>query len=317
MLIADNHSETPRCHLARLRARGIAHFLFGRFDESIGDLQQFISLWDSGQPVEGLGLAHDPGSVNVHCYRSFGLTFAGRITEARGHVAAAMQGALASGHHLIVAQAIFTEAVLAYNTGATDDARPLLERALAYATEHGVALFNMFASSHLSSIEGRSGDVEGALRRIGKDIEFARDSGTHAYMPGFLAREGELLTLAGRIQEALTRFTESFALSEQTSSRWDEARNRRLFARTLVADGRAAEAEAELRRALDVARCQRARLFELEIACDFAPMLAAKGRLGEALDLLQSCIVSFGEEDAVATLVRARSIMRKIAFSGA
>ena len=73
----------------------------------------------------------------MHCYRSYSLTFAGSIAEARRHVAAAMQGARASGHHLIVAQAMFTEAVLAYHTGATDDARSLLERTLAYARSMG------------------------------------------------------------------------------------------------------------------------------------------------------------------------------------
>jgi tetratricopeptide (TPR) repeat protein len=309
--------EAPQCRLAGLRARGIVHFLSGRFDDSIDDLQQFVSLWHSGQPVEGLGLAHDPGSVTVHCYRSYSLTFAGRIAEARRHVAAAMQGARASGHHLIVAQAMFTEAVLAYHTGAAEDARLLLERTLAYALEHGVVYFKMFASTCLSSIEGRMDEVKGALQRIGKDIDFARDSGTYAYLPGFLAREGELLVLAGRIPEALTRFAEAFALTEQTSSRWDEARNRRLFAKVLVADGRTAEAQAELRRALVVARRQRARLFELEIACDFAPMLSAKGHPIEACDLLQSCLASFAEEDTVAIMVRARNIIRKIGYSRA
>ena len=78
--------------------------------------------------------------------------------------------------------------------------------------------FKMFASTCLSSIEGRTGEVKGALQRIGKDIDFARDLGTYAYLPGFLAREGELLALAGRIPEALTRFAEAFALTEQTSS---------------------------------------------------------------------------------------------------
>ena len=54
----------PRSAALRGFARvAYAHFLFGRFDDSIDDLQQFVSLWHSGQPVEGLGLAHDPGSV--------------------------------------------------------------------------------------------------------------------------------------------------------------------------------------------------------------------------------------------------------------
>jgi tetratricopeptide (TPR) repeat protein len=228
-----------------------------------------------------------------------------------------MKGALASGHHLIVAQAMFTEAVLECSIGANELAKAMLERTLDYAVEHGVVYFKMFAATYLSTLEGLDGDVERALRRIGDEIEFVRASGTYAYMPGFLAREGELLTLAGRVPEALTRFAEAFALMEQTAAHWDEATIRRRFATTLAVDGRETEAAGQLRRALAVARSQRARVYELEAACDMAPMLARKGRASEARDLLRSGLDYFAQEKMIPIMVRARDILLQLAPGGA
>ena len=312
MLSPDNKMDDPRWPLAGLRARGIVTFLLGRFRESIDDLRQFISLWETERPTEGIGLVHDPGVISVHCYRSYSLTFVGRIAEARRHVTAAIEGARASGHHLIVAQAMFTEAVLQYGIGATRAAKQSLEQTLAYSVEHGVVYFKMFASTHLSTIEGREGDVEGALRRISEDIEFVRTSNTYAYMPGVLARQGELLTLAGHVREAKVRFAEAFALAERTSSRWDESKNRRLFARTLVADNQPEQAETELRRAMALAAEQGARLYEVEVASDLACLLGRTGRVAEGRDLLHRSLLHFAHEEPMPLTVRARELLRRL-----
>jgi tetratricopeptide (TPR) repeat protein len=317
MLSAASRDGDVQWRLAGLRARGIVKYLLGSFTESIDSLTKFLALWNDGDASVGLGLAHDPGSISVYCYRSYGLHLVGRIADARRDAAAAMEGARLSGHHLIVAQAMFTEACIDYFAEADAAARQRLHQTLEYSTEHNVTYFKMFASGYLSTIEGREGNVDRALCRVSEAIEIARASGTYAYLPGFLAREGEFLTLAGRIDEAYGRFAEAFALEEQTAAHWDKSTNKRLFARTLLADGRAPEAEAQLRQAVSMAEEQGAWLSLLDVACDLAPILAKSGQTVEAIELLTRSMAAFANENTVPILERAHGILQRFVTTNA
>jgi class 3 adenylate cyclase/tetratricopeptide (TPR) repeat protein len=312
MLAAENRIDHPGWQLAGLRAKGITAFFFGHFGLSVDVLQQFLDLWEGGQTTDGIGLAHDPGCISVHCYRSYSLTHVGRVAEARHHVAAAMQGARASGHHLIIAQAMFTEASLEYYIGAHETARQMLLQTHLYSLEHGVIYFRMFAAAYLGTIEGREGDLETAMKRSGEAIGIARASGTNGYLPGLLAREGELLTLAGRIPEALERFQEAIALTQQTSGNWDLAEIRRLFAKALIAAGDFKEAETQLYFAISIASEQGAWLYELDAAGDLAKMLSQSGRNAEARDLLRRCIGLFEHNEIIPILAEARGILDRL-----
>jgi class 3 adenylate cyclase/tetratricopeptide (TPR) repeat protein len=312
MLAFGISERNSRWRLAGLRACGQMNFIFGRFNAAIDVLRQGIELWYTEHPSGGLGTVHDPGVINMHCYASFSLTFVGKIAESRREAAAAVRTAQAAGHHLIVAQSIFTEAVLAMYIGEADQARRLMEQTLAYSEEHGVVYFIMFGSAYLGTMEGHAGDLKSGLEKLRSAIAIQRASSTVSFMPGFLAREGELLTLAGQVPEALACFAEALAITEQTSSRWDEATNRRLYARTIAADGRPEDAEAELRKALAIAAAQGAHLIEVEVASDLAAALAAKGRTSEGAALLQRALGWFGSDDAIPVIVQARQVLTRI-----
>ena len=289
------------------------NFIFGRFNAAIEVLRQGIELWYTEHPSGGLGTVHDPGVINMHCYASFSLTFIGKIEESRREAAAAVRTAQAAGHHLIVAQSIFTEAVLAMYIGEAELARRLMEQTLAYSEEHGVVYFIMFGSAYLGTMEGHAGNLESGLERLRGAIAIQRASSTVSFMPGFLAREGELLTLAGHVSAALDCFAEALAITEQTSSRWDEATNRRLYARAIAADGRPEDAEAELRKALAVATAQGAHLVEVEVASDLAAVLAASGRSAEGAGHLRLALGYFGSEEMIPVIVQARRTLQRLA----
>jgi tetratricopeptide (TPR) repeat protein len=312
MLAFGTREGNSRWRLAGLRACGQTNFIFGRFNEAIDVLRQGIDLWNNEHPVGGLGLVHDPGVINMHCYHSYSLTFIGRISESRRAAAAAVTAAHAAGHHLIVAQSIFTEAVLAMYIGERALAKTLMEQTLAYSQEHGVVYFIMFGSAYLGTMEGHEGNLANGLERLRNAIAIQRSSSTVSFMPGFLAREGELLTLDGQVPAALEQFEEALVLTEQTSSRWDEATNRRLYAQALAADGRPSEAEAELRKALAIAIAQQAYLVEVEVASDLAAALTTRGQTSEAKDILERSLSFFAEEETIPVITWAREALQRL-----
>jgi len=80
----------------------------------------------------------------------------------------------------------------------------------------------------------------------------------------------------------------------ETNERWWDAELHRLRAELLLAGGpEAAEAEAALRRALEIARGQQARSLELRAARALAGLWAGSGRTADARDLLAPVYSSF------------------------
>ena len=76
--------------------------------------------------------------------------------------------------------------------------------------------------------------------------------------------------------------------------------------------GDAARAEGEFRRALEFARSQSARLFELRAARDLARLRRDQGRLADAHGLLAPVYSSFTEGFAFPDLIEARALLEKL-----
>jgi predicted ATPase len=96
----------------------------------------------------------------------------------------------------------------------------------------------------------------------------------------------------GQAAEALPLLSDALNRVEHTGERWFEAELHRLKAEALTAIAlpakAPAEAELSLRRALDVARMQDAKLWELRAAMSLARLWYGQGQRDEARDLFTS-----------------------------
>src|ERR687894_2493582 len=90
--------------------------------------------------------------------------------------------------------------------------------------------------------------------------------------------------LVGDARAALEHIEEALRISARTGEAWFDADLHRRRGGVLLRldPGNAARAEGEFRRALEVARSQSARLFELRAARDFARLLRDQGRVAKA-----------------------------------
>ena len=114
---------------------------------------------------------------------------------------------------------------------------------------------------------------------------------------------------------ALTHIEEALRTSARTGETWFDADLHRRLGGVLLRlnrTGGVAHAEAEFRRALDIARSQSALLFELRAARDLAWLLRDRGRTGEALALLAPVYNSFAEGLGFPDLVEARTLLEEL-----
>ena len=102
---------------------------------------------------------------------------------------------------------------------------------------------------------------------------------------------------AGDSAAALSLLQSALALAERTGERWFEAELHRLTGECLLAHQQdsGAAAEASFQRAIDAAREQQARLWELRAATSLARLWRDQNRRAEAQDLLAPIYGWFAE----------------------
>ncbi len=291
------------------RSWELLNFYRGRFEPAVVAMRRSLIEWQAGQEQCGAFLVHDPGTISLHCYASFCLTFLGRLAEARPEVEAAHAAAVASGHHLMMGQDLFTQASYRDGIGDWDLARPMMQRTVDYAIAHGVIVFRHIGGAYLGTLLGRFGELERGLELVNAAVSWQRTTGNQSYMPGFLARQGELMTQLGQPEKALPIFDEAVELMERSGARWDESAICLRRSRCLTALGQEQAAVAELRRAHKATLEQGARLCEVEMATALAHALAKIGQSDDGRALVRQALAAFPKNEKTGHLERARAIL--------
>jgi class 3 adenylate cyclase len=114
---------------------------------------------------------------------------------------------------------------------------------------------------------------------------------------------------AGRTAAALARLTEAVEAANARQERWFEAEIHRLRGEVLRDTGDYASAEACLRTAIDIARRQNAKLWELRSSVSLTEMLRDQGKRTEARDLLAPVYDWFTEGFDTPDLIEAKALL--------
>jgi tetratricopeptide (TPR) repeat protein len=294
-------------------ALGIVRYNTGQFPAAREHLERAVEFFGAGASrnygVYLLGAAQVAPNllVSVLVILGYPLTALGRAHEL---LAAARQ----SSDTDFIANALmgdFMHHVLLRDT------RMLAERAdemLSIGTEHGMAyhlFLATFARGWAMVAAGRGEQGFAEMRRSLSDPMFA----------GSLATLFLLVTLAescgknGRAEEGLDLVAKGLAIAEQTGQRAAEAELHRLKGELLMATdaGNLADAERCLRTALDVARRQGARLFELRATVSLARLLRDTNRRDEARTMLAEIYNWFTEGFDLPDLKEANALLDELA----
>jgi predicted ATPase len=186
----------------------------------------------------------------------------------------------------------------------TDEFQPL-------AVAHGLSLFVLVARFNRGWLNVRDGDGEVGLTEMRAALQAMHASNQvmwSSYAHFLLA---DAFSFIGRIDDALASLNEGLALAERTGAAWLDAELHRskgeLLLKGPVPDP--LQAEQNLQRAIDIARQQSAKLFELRAATGLASLWSAEGRRAEARDLLAPVYDRFTEGFGSIDLKEARAVL--------
>ena len=156
------------------------------------------------------------------------------------------------------------------------------------------------------------GRPEEGVEQLRDSIEVQRRINAGLLRPTFLAHLAEALLKAGRPDEGLAALDEAEAWAERTLERYYLAEIHRLRAELLRLKGDEDGAAASFDAALAFARRQGAKSLELRAATGMARLVAARGRVREARDLVAGVHGWFTEGFDTGDLAEARALIDEL-----
>jgi class 3 adenylate cyclase/predicted ATPase len=259
--------------------------------------------------------SHDAG---VCCRNTLGIarTLMGELD--RGAEAGAEGEALARrvGHPFSRALSLFFRTKVHMLRGEIDVTAGIAREMSALCAQLGVGVYGLVGQVVGGWCQAASGaDAHGGIRLIRTALEELRRLGARARRTEYLAMLADRALAIGDLAMARAAVQEAHRLAEETGERFYLAELHRLdAAMCLAADaGAHQKAERHLRRAIDVARHQSARLLELRAAADLARLWAGRGDRRRAHDLLAPIYDWFSEGFDTPQLTDARRLRDALA----
>src|SRR4029077_10121853 len=143
----------------------------------------------------------------------------------------------------------------------------------------------------------QQGQAQAGLAQCHQGLTAWRATGAEGLRPYFLALLADAHGVQGEPEEGLTVLTEALTLVDTTGERWYAPELYRLKGALLLQQSSDNQAEAEscFHRALEIARNQQAKSFELRTATSLARLWQQQGKRQEAYDLLAPVYGWFSE----------------------
>jgi predicted ATPase len=163
--------------------------------------------------------------------------------------------------------------------------------------EHGITMWNMYFTFQERWSGWGAEDREAGTTEMHEGIALVRLQLTETFVPLMMTLLAETEAEAGRPDMGLATVDRQLATVERTGQRWFLSELHRARGEILLKCrpcDRAA-AESAFTRAIDIARSQAAKLFELQAAVSLARLWVAEGKRAQARELVAPICAWFGQ----------------------
>ena len=187
----------------------------------------------------------------------------------------------------------------------------------ALTQEHGYPQWSAHVPTYEGQLQLTRGKPSAAVTLMRQGLDAHRATGATLLRAHFAILLGEALTQDGRLDEALILLEDHIAAVSHTGELWCAAelhrRRGQLLLKGTVPDF--AGAEAEFLRAMDIARGQSAKLWELRAAVSLARLWRDQDRKSDAHHLLSPIYAWFTEGFDCADLKAAKLLLDELSVS--
>ncbi len=293
---------------------GIVRYFEGKPAEALEQFEEAIALYE---PSEHRSLAHMHGGdlgVFSRNWTAWDLWILGRPDQALDRSREALALGEQASHPFSLAYAYLWAAILHTMRREPERAGEMADRAVAIAEPQGFAFVLVMGRLAKAWARLQAPLDQSAMEAAADEfkmctvlMEMTGNKVNDPMMFGYLA---EAYYRAGLDEQALASVDEGLARSQATQWAWWDADLHRIKGEILLRD-RSDEEEAErlFRRALEIARTQKAMSFELRAAVSLSRLWKKQGRPELAYELLAPVYAAFTEGFDCRDLVEARALL--------
>jgi len=286
----------PKAHVLGHLTLGYIHSVRGQFTEACADIGTARRLLDQN-PDARIDATFGTGVLtNGLIFEALGLACMGHLDRAASEAAAIT---LQIGHILPFARAsaLLLLSRFALVTGDANNFLTHTHELMAISEEQGFHDFVNAAKCSSGLLTVRAGRPETGITEIQNGIEAMQQANYRAFGPYWRLILVQAFVLAGQIDSALRVTEEALALSSGTGEVWLDSELYRQRGSLLLqmAPWNPGLAEKSLRQAIQTARRQSARLFELRAATTLARVWSVQGRRADARGILEPACAWFSQ----------------------
>jgi class 3 adenylate cyclase/tetratricopeptide (TPR) repeat protein len=300
---------------AQLRGRhlhGMSAFFLGEFVAARELFEQCNGLGESGFRTAYVDTAADDPYTVMLTYLAETLTCLGYLDQGRSRLNQAIAEANQLNHAhtlvLVLTWSCWIEGLF----GSPAQVQRLANKVVALSNEHGFQAWLGWGMTLLGWSSITLGTGQKDLTFLENGLEGLRLTGTACSIPSALIFLADAYGTLGHPVEGLNRLTEAMQLMEKTEERYCEVELHRLRGALLARVGDHAAADQSYRRAIDAARQQNAKLYELRAATCLVRFWRDQGKSGEARDLLAPVYNWFTEGFDTPVLKEAKALLESL-----
>jgi class 3 adenylate cyclase/predicted ATPase len=303
--------------------RIVGHRMLGNSLASLGELslardqlERALTLYDPSLHTSSAFIYGQDSRVSALTFLALTLLILGALKEAFAtgrralDCAEEMQHPNTQGVALCLAGALLQE--ICGNSAAV---REYTTKIIQLAQNRSLGLWLMVARVFEWWILGRQERWSEAIAGMCRTLDELKASGTYLIRSHFLGLLAELYAGAGRPTEGLGAVAEALTVVDETGERMWEADLYRLKGDLLLAQGgsqTATEAESCFVRAIEIARSQGARLWELRATVSLAHLWISQGKCTKAREMLAPLYRSFGDSSDIHDVARAAALLKQL-----
>jgi predicted ATPase len=296
------------------RSMAVIAISAGEFAEARIELERVLALYN---PVKHRRLAflygQDPGPA-VRGWLAWPLLAMGYPEQALLQHLEGIARAREMAHPNTIAQTLYCGCVVRQLSRDRLGVVELAEALVPLATEQGFPYWLAMATILRGWALSDAGEIEQGVAEMLRGLTAFRATEAQLWVPYFLGLLGEVNTRAGEPVNGLGFFSGALERVRQTGERWFEGELHRRTGEMLLDLPEPDEAEAGIRfrRAVEVARRQDAKMWELRAATSLARLWAGQGEQRKAHDLLAPIYGWFSEGFDTADLKEAKALLDEL-----
>jgi predicted ATPase len=316
LLILAQHMQDTAMLCSAHRALGSTLLFLGVVADAQTHFAQGIAFYDLQQHRASAFLYGEDAGMICHSYAAWTLWSLGYADQGRTQMDEAVTLAQQVACPFSLSFALVSAAMFHTFRREEHDTQERAAAAINLAKEQGfpfwVALGSLLRGWGLAQ---QAGQAQEGIEQMSQGLTAWRATGAELGRPYYLALLAEAHSIIGQSEAGLAVLTEALTLVDKTEERWYEPELHRLKGALLLQQNSDNQAEAEtcFHHALDIARNQQAKSFELRTATSLSRLWQQQGKRQEAHDLLAPVYDWFTEGFDTADLQEAKALLDALA----